>query len=95
MKRILSIFLVLALCMPLCIHGLTFTDVPENSWAVGDINEANAAGIMQGRGGTIFGYGDKILRSEFAAMLTRLMSWQTESGETSKFTDVKPNQWYT
>ncbi len=95
MKRTISIFLLLAICLPMCSLGAGYTDVPANSWAIADINAANEAGLMQGRGGNIFGYGDKIMRSEFAAMLTRLMGWQTESGETSLFADVKSAQWYT
>ena len=95
MKRTISILLLLAICLPMCSLGAGFADVPKNSWAFADINAANSVGLMEGRGNGIFGYGNKIMRSEFAAMLTRLMGWSVESGESSHFNDVKPNQWFT
>ena len=95
MKRAISIFLLLAMMIPMCSLGAGYTDVPANSWAKADIAAAGEAKIMEGRGNGIFGYGDKIMRSEFAAMLTRLMGWSAEKGETSRFADVKPAQWYT
>ena len=95
MKRAISIFLLLAMMIPMYSLGAGYTDVPANSWAKADIAAAGEAEIMEGRGNGIFGYGDKIMRSEFAAMLTRLMGWSAEKGETSRFADVKPAQWYT
>ena len=95
MNRAISIFLLLAMMMPMCSLGAGYPDVPANSWAKADIAAAGEAKIMEGRGNGIFGYGDKIMRSEFAAMLTRLMGWSAEKGETSRFADVKPAQWYT
>ena len=58
MKRAISIFLLLAMMMPMCSLGAGYTDVPANSWAKADIAAAGEAEIMEGRGNGIFGYGD-------------------------------------
>lgn len=71
-----------------------YTDVPLEHWAASVINEAADAGIMQGRDNGTFGLGDTIKRSEFAAMLTRIMKWDKSSASSSYFSDVNNTDWY-
>ena len=52
-----------------------YIDVPTEHWAMPVINEAANAGIIYGRDNGTFGLGDTVKRSEFAAMLVRLMKW--------------------
>ncbi len=73
--------------------ALAYTDVPSGHWAESVINEASAAGIMQGRDNGEFGLGDSIKRSEFAAMLVRLMGWEKGTSITG-FSDVSQGSWY-
>ena len=73
--------------------ALAYTDVPSGHWAESVINEASAAGIMQGRDNGEFGLGDSIKRSEFAAMLVRLMGWEKGTSITG-FSDVSQDSWY-
>lgn len=68
--------------------------MPSNHWAESVINAAADAGIMQGRDDGTFGIGDTIKRSEFAAMLTRMMKWNKSSASTSAFSDVKDSDWF-
>lgn len=95
LKRTLALLTVFcALLSQLALGAGGFNDVPANSWAIDDIAAADAAGIMNGRGGGIFGYGDSITRSEFAAMLIRLMGWQKSDIIKSPYDDVKDSEWY-
>lgn len=71
-----------------------YTDVPADHWAVTVINEAADAGIMQGRGNGEFGLGDTIKRSEFAAMLVRMMKWDKSTAQTSAFIDANSSDWF-
>lgn len=70
-----------------------YSDVPAGHWAEDTIARAAEAGIMQGRSEDEFGLGSEIKRSEFAAMLTRLMGWENESAQ-QHFSDVSPDSWY-
>lgn len=75
------------------ISAHAYSDVPSGHWAEDTINRASAVGIMQGRGNDEFGLGSEIKRSEFAAMLTRLMGWENESAQ-QHFSDVSSESWY-
>lgn len=72
----------------------SYTDVPTDHWAVSVINQATDAGIMQGRDNGEFGLGDTIKRSEFAAMLVRMMKWDRSTAQTSTFADAKSSDWF-
>lgn len=70
-----------------------YTDVPDGHWASEAIVRAADAGIMNGREDGSFGLGQEIKRCEFAAMLCRLMGWETVS-DTAPFNDTEPGAWY-
>lgn len=76
------------------VMAATYTDVPSDHWAVSVISEAADSGIMQGRGNGEFGLGDTIKRSEFAAMLVRMMKWDKSTAQTSAFTDANSSDWF-
>lgn len=76
------------------VMAATYTDVPSDHWAVSVISEAADSGIMQGRGNGEFGLGDTIKRSEFAAMLVRMMKWDKSTAEVSAFTDANSSDWF-
>lgn len=76
------------------VGALAYSDVPQGHWAENVISEATDAGIMQGRGNDEFGLGETIKRSEFAAMLVRLMDWEQSSDTVSQFEDNLPGSWY-
>lgn len=90
--KIKRILIVLALSLSAAVTAAAYTDVPSGHWAEEEINKASSCGIMNGREDGSFGLSDKIKRSEFAAMLVRLMKWE-ESGK-SAFSDVSQNSWY-
>lgn len=71
-----------------------YADVPDEHWATAVINEAAEAGIMYGRDDGTFGLGDTVKRSEFAAMLVRLMKWDKSVSAISLFSDVQSDKWY-
>ena len=71
-----------------------YSDVPPEHWAVSVIDEANRAGIIYGREDETFGLGDTVKRSEFAAMLVRLMKWDKSTSAVSTFSDVNADEWY-
>ena len=72
----------------------SYTDVPSDHWAIEVINQAADAGIMQGRDNGEFGLGDTIKRSEFAAMLVRMMKWDKSTTEVSGFSDISYADWF-
>ncbi len=96
-KRTVIFVLLLALLLPQCVFAgdiVSYSDVPEDSWAKPYIQKITELTVMQGVGQGAFGYGENIKRSEFAAMLTRLFGWQKVTPETSSFTDVSKDAWY-
>ena len=94
-KRILSFCLVM---MMLC--GLVpvsakaeFTDVPAG-WARDEVYAAQEAGLMDGVGGGLFGYGQPILRRDFVIILGRMLGWTVTSPASPSFTDVPAGSYY-
>jgi spore germination protein YaaH len=72
-----------------------FKDVPLNNWADKAIHDARDIGIVMGRPGNLFGYGDTVLRCEFLAFLIRIMDWQLITPAKGSFTDnLDRNKWY-
>ena len=81
-KAIISTLIIgSALAAGISASAAEYTDVPPQHWAVDVINEAADAGIMHGREDGTFGLGDTVKRSEFAAMLVRLMKWNKSASE--------------
>lgn len=86
-----ALALTFLFCSAVC--AAEYTDVPTDHWAKGVIDEAADAGIMQGNDDGSFGLGKPIRRCEFAAMLTRMMGWDT-AGAEPRFADVPSDAWY-
>lgn len=94
MKKLTVLAIVSILMMFTYITALGYSDVPDGHWATESILQAKDAGIMQGRDDGTFGLGDTITRSEFAAMLVRLMDWEKTITDTTIFADNTKGQWY-
>ena len=94
-KRILSLFLsaVMALSLliaPAAAAAPVFSDT-DGHWAQQAIERWSAEGILEGYQGA-FRPDETLTRAELAAMLTRLMRYQTLSDQT--FADVEAGAWY-
>lgn len=83
-----------ALCMFPVPTLAAFSDIPSDHWAYSLIKQAADAGIITGIGEGQFGVGQTVKRSEFAAMLCRLMQWETVTVADSSFLDTAPESWY-
>lgn len=94
LKTIIKTAMLIGILSVNTIAAGAYTDVPPEHWAVSVIDEATDAGIMYGREDGTFGLGDAVKRSEFAAMLVRLMKWDKSISNVSAFSDVTPNEWY-
>ncbi len=76
-------------------HGAAFTDVPETHWAYESIRLAAQYGLVTGLDETTFGLGRSVTRAQYAAMLCRLMGWETVSPAAGSFSDNQDrNTWY-
>ena len=94
-KTILSILITAGIFTAGITAGAAeYTDVPSGHWAVSVINDAADAKIINGRDDGTFGLGDKVKRSEFAAMLVRLMKWDKSIAAVQAFSDVQSDKWY-
>lgn len=71
-----------------------FADVPEDHWAYEPVHYFRHLNITQGIGVNKFGLGQSVKRSEFIAMLVRLMGWEPVTTEISSFSDVDKGKWY-
>ncbi|MGI6029009.1 MAG: S-layer homology domain-containing protein [Candidatus Heteroscillospira sp.] len=96
MKKLLSI--ILAVCL-LAVTSLPcaaaeFSDVPGDSWARDVIYRAGELGLMEGRGGNEFGYGEPVKRCEFVTLLCRMFDWELISPGEPSFSDVPESRWY-
>lgn len=72
----------------------SFADVPENHWAYEPVHYLRHLNITQGIGNNKFGLGQPIKKSEFIAMLVRLMDWELVENDDSSFSDVSKDKWY-
>ncbi len=76
-------------------HDAGFADVPETHWAYESIRLAAQHGLVNGLDGRTFGLGQSVTRAQYAAMLCRLMGWETVSPETGSFSDNQDKtKWY-
>lgn len=73
--------------------AVSFPDVPPGHWAEDVITQAAESGIMEGDDAGQFGLGKQVTRSEFSAMLVRLMNWPAEN-TSPNFSDVSPDDWF-
>lgn len=89
-----TIIVASVLTVSTVVSAADYADVPDEYWATAVINEAAEAGIMYGRDDGTFGLGDTVKRSEFAAMLVRLMKWDKSVSAISLFSDVQSDKWY-
>lgn len=90
---LLSAALAVSLTVPMA--GAAYTDVPSESTLGGEVEKAVRYGLMNGYSDTTFGYGDSMTRAQFAAVLVRMMGWQTVTPATADFTDVPVSHtWY-
>lgn len=90
---LLSAALAVSLTVPMA--GAAYTDVPSESTLGGEVEKAVRYGLMNGYSDTTFGYGDSMTRAQFAAVLVRMMGWETVTPATANFTDVPVSHtWY-
>ena len=89
-----TIIVASVLTVSTVVSAADYADVPDEHWATAVINEVAEAGIMYGRDDGTFGLGDTVKRSEFAAMLVRLMKWDKSVSAISLFSDVQSDKWY-
>ena len=97
MKRFLALVVTLSmLCsvLPAMAADTSYSDVPKDSWAARPIADAAKYNLMEGVGNGQFGYGNTISKSEFVAILCRMMKWTMLKPETPSFSDVASNEWY-
>ena len=72
----------------------TFSDMPPSHWAYQNVEDAAAAGIMNGMDSGYFGTGQTVTRAQFAQMLSNLFGWNA-SATASPFSDVQDtSSWY-
>lgn len=90
---LLSAALAASLTVPMA--GAAYTDVPTESTLGGEVEKAVRYGLMNGYSNTTFGYGDSMTRAQFAAVLVRMMGWQTVTPSKAAFADVPAGHtWY-
>ena len=90
---LLSAAMAVSLTVPMA--GAAYTDVPAESTLGGEAEKAVRYGLMNGYSDTTFGYGDSMTRAQFAAVLVRMMGWETVTPATADFTDVPVSHtWY-
>jgi len=92
---------ILSLCLSICIMGAAmplsagaeYSDVPAG-WARDEVYAAQEAGLMDGVGGGLFGYGQPILRRDFVIILSRMLGWTVTAPAVPSFTDVPAGSYY-
>ena len=90
---LLSAALAASLTVPMA--GAAYTDVPAESTLGVEVEKAVRYGLMNGYSDTTFGYGDSMTRAQFAAVLVRMMGWETVTPSKAAFTDVPAGHtWY-
>jgi prenyltransferase beta subunit len=80
--------------------AMAYADAADISpWAIPYVDQAAVFGLMEGvgaanGGASRFEPGREVTRSEFAAILLRLLGVQPAAGQASPFADVAPSAWY-
>lgn len=73
-------------------YNKSYDDVPSGHWVHEAVQELSAKHLIQGVGLRKFDPNRSVTRSEFTAMLTRLLGLEVKS--STVFTDVSADQWY-
>ena len=100
MKKLLSGLLTAALTAGLLVPAAGaaepgFADVPASSALADEVAKAADYGLMNGYNATTFGYSDPMTRAQFAAVLVRMMGWDTVTPQTPSYSDVPASLgWY-
>lgn len=100
MKKLLSSLLAAALTAGLLVPSAGaaepgFADVPASGALADEVAKAVDYGLMGGYNATTFGYGDPMTRAQFAAVLVRMMGWETATPQTPSYSDVPASMgWY-
>ena len=100
MKRFLAGLLTAALAAGLLAPAAGaaepgFSDVPANGALADEVAKAADYGLMNGYNATTFGYSDPMTRAQFAAVLVRMMGWDTVTPQTPSYSDVPASLgWY-
>lgn len=80
-KMLLPLLAALTILLMSTAAAAAYTDVPENSWARESVEKAQEYGLMEGIGGGVFGYGERISREQFVTVLVRMFGWEEADGE--------------
>jgi|GEM_PF-4012615 len=75
----------------------SFRDVPADAWYSLPVDEAVAAGLMQGVGGGLFEPDASTVRADLAAVAARIAGragWVASGGPSAVFSDVPAGAWY-
>ena len=104
MKRILSIFLILAMLMSTFMltatanaegSALPFSDVKASKWYYDAVKTVWEEGVMEGKADGVFAPNEPMTRAQIVTIFYRLAErFETGLGSTLKFTDTKKNAWY-
>ena len=100
MKRFLAGLLTAALTAGLLVPAAGaaepgFADVPASSALADEVAKAADYGLMNGYTAATFGYSDPMTRAQFAAVLVRMMGWDTVTPQTPSYSDVPASLgWY-
>lgn len=100
MKKLFSGLLTAALAAGLLVPAAGaaepgFADVPASGALADEVAKAVDYGLMGGYNATTFGYGDPMTRAQFAAVLVRMMGWETATPQTPSYSDVPASMgWY-
>lgn len=71
-----------------------FDDMTSYIWAKEAISIMAGKGFIKGRNGEVFDPGANITRAEFAAIVVRMLKYESLDREVIPFKDVKKDDWY-
>ena len=100
MKKLFSGLLTAALAAGLLVPAAGaaepgFADVPASGALADEVAKAVDYGLMGGYNAATFGYSDPMTRAQFAAVLVRMMGWDTVTPQTPSYSDVPASLgWY-
>lgn len=91
LRNLCALSLCAALALP--VGASSFTDVKDNAWYAGAVEEAVAAGLMGGTSDTTFSPNTPVTRAATVTALWHLAGSPVPQGE-SGFSDVSTDAWY-
>lgn len=99
-KRIMTAVLCMVLtiaaaAVPCSVFGMEFSDVPITASYYKAVDKLSNAGVIQGRGGGVFGPADNTTRAEFCAFVARANNFNEAYYKTAAtpFADVASGNW--